>query len=71
MKTGRPEGKVRVPSPCVGKCEIVPSLTDDDRPLCGGCLRTLDEIVRWSEADDDYRRSVWMNIDRRRGDLNR
>ena len=36
-------------SPCVGIC----SLGDDG--LCQGCLRTVAEIARWSQMDDDER----------------
>lgn len=36
-------------SPCVGVCEIS---TDG---LCAGCLRTLDEIARWSTMADAER----------------
>jgi predicted Fe-S protein YdhL (DUF1289 family) len=32
-----------VPSPCVKVCQI-----DAAGGLCRGCLRTLDEIARWS-----------------------
>jgi hypothetical protein len=33
--------------------------------LCEGCLRTIDEIIAWSRADDDYKRAVWQEIRRR------
>ena len=36
-------------SPCVGVC------TMDADGLCGGCLRTLDEIARWSAMGDAER----------------
>lgn len=39
-------------SPCVGVCEI------DADGLCGGCLRTLDEIARWSTMVDAERLDV-------------
>ncbi len=39
-------------SPCVGVCEI------DADGLCGGCLRTLDEIARWSTMGNDERLHV-------------
>lgn len=39
-------------SPCVGVCEI------DADGLCGGCLRTLDEIARWSTMGDADRMHV-------------
>jgi predicted Fe-S protein YdhL (DUF1289 family) len=33
--------------------------------LCEGCMRTIDEIVAWGRADDDYKRAVWAEIRRR------
>jgi predicted Fe-S protein YdhL (DUF1289 family) len=33
--------------------------------LCEGCLRTIDEIVAWGRADDDFKRAVWADIRRR------
>ena len=30
--------------------------------LCEGCLRTLDEIIAWSKADDDFKRAVWTQL---------
>jgi predicted Fe-S protein YdhL (DUF1289 family) len=30
--------------------------------LCEGCLRTLDEIIAWSKADDDFKRAVWAEL---------
>ena len=42
-----------VASPCTSVCTIDPS-----SGLCAGCLRTLDEIARWSAMDDDEKRAV-------------
>jgi predicted Fe-S protein YdhL (DUF1289 family) len=28
-------------------------------------MRTIDEIVAWGRADDDYKRAVWAEIRRR------
>ena len=36
-------------SPCVGVCSL------DDDGLCQGCLRTVGEIARWSQMNDDER----------------
>ncbi len=55
-----------VPSPCIGVCVIDPALAVLESALCSGCFRTLDEIVRWSGADDAYRRTVWLKIEERR-----
>lgn len=39
-------------SPCVRICRI------GDDGLCGGCLRRLDEIARWSRMDESERRRL-------------
>jgi len=52
-----PELQTPVPSPCVSLCEMA-----SDTGLCRGCLRTLDEIVAWGSAPDDYKRAVWAQI---------
>ncbi|MFC3532867.1 cysteine-rich CWC family protein [Vogesella facilis] len=36
-----------VASPCIGVCQL-----DTSGRYCTGCLRTLDEIAGWSQADD-------------------
>jgi predicted Fe-S protein YdhL (DUF1289 family) len=33
--------------------------------LCEGCLRTLDEVARWSTMSEAGKRAVWMLIDQR------
>jgi predicted Fe-S protein YdhL (DUF1289 family) len=38
---------------------------DDETALCQGCLRTLDEIGRWGNADDNGRRLIWQAIEAR------
>jgi predicted Fe-S protein YdhL (DUF1289 family) len=55
-----PELQTPVPSPCINVCEIAP-----DTGLCRGCMRTIDEIVKWGSAGDDYKRAVWCEIRRR------
>lgn len=42
-----------VASPCCGLCRI-----DQTLQWCEGCLRTLDEITRWSAMDNDQKRVV-------------
>ena len=49
-----------VPSPCVSLCQI-----DAASKLCQGCLRTLDEIVAWGQADDAAKLAVWAEIRKR------
>ena len=49
-----------VPSPCISVCIMAP-----DSGLCTGCWRTIEEIMQWSTADDQLKRSVWVEIKRR------
>lgn len=35
---------------------------DEDRQYCLGCRRTIEEIIAWSKADDDYKRAVWAEL---------
>ncbi|QJD90656.1 DUF1289 domain-containing protein [Duganella dendranthematis] len=53
-----------VPSPCVSLCKM-----DMERQYCMGCLRTIDEIIAWGKADDDYKRAVWAELPVRRQTL--
>lgn len=57
MKPVLPELATPVPSPCVSLCKM-----NRDTGFCEGCLRTIDEIVAWSGADDDYKRAVWAEL---------
>ena len=63
-----PELQTPVPSPCISLCEMAPA-TATSPSLCRGCLRTIDEIIKWSTADDDYKRAVYTAIARREADL--
>jgi uncharacterized protein len=58
-----PELQTPVPSPCISLCEMAPD------GLCRGCLRTIDEIIAWSSANDDFKRTVWAEIRRREQEL--
>ncbi|WP_394779416.1 DUF1289 domain-containing protein [Undibacterium sp.] len=49
-----------VPSPCIGICKM-----DEAAGICSGCFRTIDEIIRWSKADDGYKRMVWRDVKHR------
>jgi len=49
-----------VPSPCMSVCQM-----DEETALCQGCLRTIDEIRLWGNADDAVKRSVWSDIEAR------
>ena len=46
-----------VPSPCIHVCTL-----DEARGLCRGCLRTLDEIARWSGMSEQGKLQVWRAI---------
>ncbi|MDX8400838.1 MAG: DUF1289 domain-containing protein [Gallionellaceae bacterium] len=47
-------------SPCVRNC----CLNEDD--VCLGCFRSLEEITRWNEADEQERVSILNNTQQRR-----
>jgi uncharacterized protein len=46
-----------LPSPCIGLCRM-----DPVSALCQGCLRTINEIVQWGQAGEDFKRNVWLAI---------
>ncbi len=46
-----------VQSPCVRICVVHPQAR-----LCVGCLRTIDEITRWSKMPPDERRAVMAEL---------
>jgi hypothetical protein len=48
-------------SPCIGVCVIDPAST-----LCRGCLRRIDEIACWRDADEDLRQSILDRLALRR-----
>lgn len=48
-----------VASPCIDVCKM-------DGELCIGCYRSLDEIARWSKADDGEKRQILAAVARRR-----
>ncbi|HWP18992.1 MAG TPA: DUF1289 domain-containing protein [Burkholderiaceae bacterium] len=50
-----------VPSPCVNVCRMDPATGS-----CEGCLRTLDEIARWSAMSEADKRAVWAELPVRR-----
>ena len=50
-----------VASPCTSVCRM-----DEATGWCLGCLRTIDEIARWSRLDDAARREVLGRLDERR-----
>jgi len=55
-----------VESPCVKICLMHPQ-----EGLCTGCLRTLDEIARWSVMSATERRAIIEALPARRSRLSR
>lgn len=66
MKPSVPQaaGAPGVGSPCTSVCTLDPTTG-----LCSGCLRTLDEIARWSSFSDDEKRAVLEKLMLRRANL--
>jgi len=60
IRAGGQNSAKQVPSPCLSVCQM-----DEDTALCRGCLRTLDEIGQWGNADDAQRRTIWRHIETR------
>ncbi|MBI5791550.1 MAG: DUF1289 domain-containing protein [Rhodocyclales bacterium] len=48
-----------VESPCINICKM-------EAGLCIGCRRTLDEIARWANVDDDGKRLILAAVAQRR-----
>jgi uncharacterized protein len=48
-------------SPCIKVCVL------DADGVCTGCLRTLDEIARWTAMSADEQRRVLAELEERRG----
>ncbi|WP_437224799.1 DUF1289 domain-containing protein [Planctomicrobium sp. SH661] len=44
-------------SPCIRVCEL-----DHTRTVCVGCLRTVDEIARWSVMNEETRQQVVARV---------
>lgn len=41
-----------VQSPCVANCKL------NDKEICGGCFRTLDEILDWSSSTNEEKQAI-------------
>ena len=50
-----------IASPCINVCKM-----DERTGLCSGCLRTIDEIARWSSIDDSRRLGILAAVAKRR-----
>jgi predicted Fe-S protein YdhL (DUF1289 family) len=52
---------VKIPSPCIGVCTLDPA-----ERTCIGCLRTADEIARWSQMSPAERVQIVLQLRVRR-----
>lgn len=48
-------------SPCTGVCRLSP-----DSGYCYGCLRNVDEISAWNQAEHSCKRQIWSELAKRR-----
>lgn len=53
-----------IPSPCVAVCRM-----DNERKLCTGCLRTMEEISGWPYMNREQKLQVHANAAERRAAL--
>ena len=44
-------------TPCIKVCKV-----DSEKGYCIGCLRTLDEIARWSQVDNAEKEQIYTEI---------
>lgn len=51
-----------IASPCVGICDVFDG-------LCMGCFRDIHEISDWHDMDDEARRKVLVNVEKRRQEI--
>ena len=58
--------RAEVQSPCVKVCVVKP-----EAGICIGCLRTVDEITRWSRMTSDERRALIDELPNRKNLLTR
>ena len=54
---------IDIESPCTGKC----GLTSDG--TCGGCLRTVREIISWPRLTNDQKSEIVNDLEIRRSKL--
>lgn len=50
-----------IASPCVGICTL-----DQDREICTGCYRSLDEIASWSRLGPEAKARIIRDLPARR-----
>ena len=62
--TGTPWARDEIESPCIKVCVVHP-----EARICTGCLRSIDEITRWSKMTQAERRDVMAALPDRAGSL--
>ncbi|KHA51723.1 MAG: DUF1289 domain-containing protein [Sulfitobacter geojensis] len=55
-----------VESPCIKICVVHP-----EARLCTGCLRSIDEIGRWSRMSSEERREIMAELPDRAGQISK
>ncbi|MCG6903162.1 MAG: DUF1289 domain-containing protein [Rhodobacter sp.] len=53
-----------IESPCIRICVVHP-----EARLCTGCLRSIDEITRWSKMAPEERRAIMAELQGRTGQV--
>ena len=62
--TATPWARDEIESPCIKVCVVHP-----EARICTGCLRSIDEITRWSKMTQAERRDVMAALPDRSGSL--
>lgn len=52
-----------VPSPCISLCRL------DEQKVCLGCFRHVEDIREWRSADDERRRVICTEAQRRKSSI--
>ncbi|WP_268820404.1 DUF1289 domain-containing protein [Paraglaciecola algarum] len=53
-------GASQIVSPCVSNCCL------DDKDMCLGCFRMMDDILVWAQSDDNQRKKILDACTKRR-----
>ena len=54
----------KIESPCVRNCCL------NERDICIGCLRTLEEIKAWGQADEAKKKKIMERIEKQKASVN-
>jgi len=54
--------EIPIPSPCIKNCCL------DEKNICRGCFRSLEEIGSWSAIDNSGRKTIILNSLQRRSE---